>query len=112
MAPDPVTVPVESAGAVPAEGHIAGGEAGDRLAEDDGEVDGARVGGIGLAATAWLMVTVGATLSKATELSVEVEAALLLPAASVTLEAAMRGDHRARSRSCRRRPRYRWGRSR
>ena len=32
------------------EGHIAGGETGDRLAEHDGEVDGAGVGGIGLAA--------------------------------------------------------------
>ena len=31
------------------EGHVAGGKAGDRLAEDDGEVDGAGVGGIDLA---------------------------------------------------------------
>ena len=31
------------------EGHVAGGEAGDRLAEDDGEVDRAGVGRIGLA---------------------------------------------------------------
>ena len=40
-------MPVVAAGA--GEGHVAGGETGDRLAEHHGEVDGARVGGIGLA---------------------------------------------------------------
>ena len=38
---------------------------------------------------AWLIVTVGATVSRVTVLSVLVEAELLLPAASVTTEPAM-----------------------
>ncbi len=39
--------------------------------------------------TAWLIVTVGAVLSQATVLSVDVEAVLALPAASVAAPAAM-----------------------
>ena len=39
--------------------------------------------------TAWLIVTVGAVTSQVTVLSVEVDAALLLPARSVARAAAM-----------------------
>ena len=57
-----MTVPVCVPPAVPVEGHVAGREAGDGLAEHDREVDRAGAVGSGWAA-AWLMVTVGGVLS-------------------------------------------------
>ena len=53
-----MTVPVSCRADVAGEGHVAGREAGDRLAEDDREVDRAVLVGSAWAA-AWLMVTVG-----------------------------------------------------
>ena len=44
------------------EGHVTGGEVGDRLAEDDGEVDGPALVGSAWPA-AWSMVTVGRPVS-------------------------------------------------
>ena len=50
---------------------------------------------------AWLIVTVGAALSQVTVLSVLVEAALALPAASLAAPRGDRRDHRAGCRSSR-----------
>ena len=92
-----MTVADERARAVPAEGHVAGGEAGDRLAEDDGEVDGAGVGGIGLAGRLVDGDRGSGDVVGDGVVGRRCDAALPLPAASVATPGGDVGDDGART---------------